>query len=169
MCCCSSLCLPRLHAARVSCCSSSLTSLRYQAFSTFGAISYCNSPDFNGVDGILGFGLPVGALTRAPADPNAPFGGHRRCSARFQLNSFNINVNSHSCIYRTSSAFHLLFLLSRLIPVPSASIDQFLPLPLLFSLTNHNSRDNSVPGGARLIPRRAFSFVRCFLTLLSAK
>ena len=51
---------------------------RYQAFSTFGAISYCNSPDFNGVDGILGFGLPVAALARAPVDPNDPVGGQRR-------------------------------------------------------------------------------------------
>lgn len=51
---------------------------RYQAFSTFGAISYCNSPDFNGVDGILGFGLPVAAFTRAPVDPADPFGGQRR-------------------------------------------------------------------------------------------
>jgi hypothetical protein len=25
----------------------------------FGAITDCNSPDFNGVDGIVGFGMPV--------------------------------------------------------------------------------------------------------------
>ena len=24
----------------------------------FGCITYCNSPDFNGVDGIMGFGIP---------------------------------------------------------------------------------------------------------------
>jgi len=30
----------------------------YKATSPFGVITDCNSPDFNGVDGILGFGLP---------------------------------------------------------------------------------------------------------------
>jgi hypothetical protein len=25
----------------------------------FGSITDCNSPDFNGVDGIVGFGMPV--------------------------------------------------------------------------------------------------------------
>jgi hypothetical protein len=30
----------------------------YYALTKFGCITFCNSPDFNGVDGILGFGLP---------------------------------------------------------------------------------------------------------------
>ena len=30
----------------------------YEAEAPFGVITDCNSPDFNGVDGILGFGLP---------------------------------------------------------------------------------------------------------------
>ena len=30
----------------------------YEALAPFGVITDCNSPDFNGVDGILGFGLP---------------------------------------------------------------------------------------------------------------
>lgn len=37
-------------------------------------------------------------------------------------------------------------------------------MPLLFSLTGHNTRDDFVSGGARLIPRRAFSFVSCSAT-----
>jgi hypothetical protein len=30
----------------------------YKCTAPFGVITDCNSPDFNGVDGILGFGLP---------------------------------------------------------------------------------------------------------------
>jgi hypothetical protein len=41
----------------------------------------------------------------------------------------------------------------------SAALESYLPLPLLFSLTNRNVRDDAVTGGVRLIPRRAFSFV----------
>ena len=118
----------------------------YQAFSTFGAISYCNSPDFNGVDGILGFGLPVPALTRAPIDPSDPFGGQRRSAA----------VPAPS----TSPSFFLNPILQCSYPCTSNHhFEKFLPTPLLFSLTDLNSRDDSVHGGARLIPRRAFSFV----------
>jgi hypothetical protein len=72
---------------------------RYQGFSTFGAISYCNSPDFNGVDGILGFGLPVAALARAPVDPSDPFGGQRRSEAPrpLLLASFRVIFAARSC------------------------------------------------------------------------
>jgi hypothetical protein len=43
---------------------------------------------------------------------------------------------------------------------PSSHLfEKYLPTPLLFSLTDRNSRDASEAGGARLIPRRAFSFV----------
>ena len=34
----------------------------YKATSPFAVIIDCNSPDFNGVDGILGFGLQVAYL-----------------------------------------------------------------------------------------------------------
>ena len=30
----------------------------YDVITKFGCITFCNSPDFNGVDGILGFGMP---------------------------------------------------------------------------------------------------------------
>jgi hypothetical protein len=36
----------------------------YYVKTKFGCITYCNSPDFNGVDGIMGFGIP------APSDRN---------------------------------------------------------------------------------------------------
>jgi len=36
----------------------------YYVKAKFGCITYCNSPDFNGVDGIMGFGIP------APSDRN---------------------------------------------------------------------------------------------------
>lgn len=36
----------------------------YHVKAKFGCITYCNSPDFNGVDGIMGFGIP------APSDRN---------------------------------------------------------------------------------------------------
>lgn len=48
----------------------------YFAFSKFGSITDCNSPDFNGVDGIIGFGLPVAhAPAQPPAPPASMFGG----------------------------------------------------------------------------------------------
>ena len=50
----------------------------------------------------------------------------------------------------------------------SAALESYLPLPLLFSLTNRNARDDAVTGGVRLIPRRAFSFVSRSSTQSSA-
>jgi hypothetical protein len=66
----------------------------YFAFAKFGSITDCNSPgaaidtlhynqfflmlyvDFNGVDGIIGFGLPVAHAPAAPPPPPASmFGG----------------------------------------------------------------------------------------------
>ena len=56
----------------------------------FGAITDCNSPDFNGVDGIVGFGMPVqhqaappppsdrGRRPRRPATGPPAARGHRR-------------------------------------------------------------------------------------------
>jgi len=38
----------------------------YYAFADFGAVTDCNSPDFNDVDGIVGFGMP------SPAAPPPP-------------------------------------------------------------------------------------------------
>jgi hypothetical protein len=37
-------------------------------------------------------------------------------------------------------------------------------MPLLFSLTDRNRRDDTETGGARLMSRRAFSFVSRWLT-----
>jgi len=46
----------------------------YYAFATFGAVTDCNSPDFNDVDGIVGFGMPSAAAP-APAPPPSMMSG----------------------------------------------------------------------------------------------
>ncbi|KAJ1480521.1 aspartic peptidase domain-containing protein [Baffinella frigidus] len=46
----------------------------YYAFANFGAVTDCNSPDFNDVDGIVGFGMPSAAAP-APAPPPSMMSG----------------------------------------------------------------------------------------------
>ncbi len=61
------------------------------------------------------------------------------------------NLQRHCVpVYILSKSYHVF---------SSQALQSFLPMPLLFSLTGFNARDNSVAGGAKLVPRRAFSFV----------
>ena len=39
---------------------------RYYAKTKFGCITHCDSADFNGIDGILGLGMPDAALASIP-------------------------------------------------------------------------------------------------------
>ena len=49
-------------------------------------------------------------------------------------------------------------------PPSRHTFEKYLPMPLLFSLTDRNRRDDTETGGARLMSRRAFSFVSRWLT-----
>jgi len=49
----------------------------YYDFANFGAVTDCNSPDFNDVDGIVGFGMP--SPTAAAPPPRLPLRSCRAC------------------------------------------------------------------------------------------
>ena len=63
----------------------------YNAHSPFGVITDCNSPDFNGVDGILGFGLPRPGsdmptpILFAMTDPNNPESNAQKLKRKFSF------------------------------------------------------------------------------------
>ncbi len=43
---------------------------RFSGSGALGAITYCNSPDFQGVSGIVGIGLPVPQVPSQPTNQN---------------------------------------------------------------------------------------------------
>lgn len=105
----------------------------YHMVAPFGAVTDCNSPDFNGIDGIVGFGMPSPA---GPPPPPAGGGG----GGGGMMGMMGGMAGGGGGGGSFGSMNHA---------PPS------LPLPLLFSLTS----DKGLVAGDKRLKRRAFSFV----------
>jgi hypothetical protein len=101
----------------------------YYMNAPFGAVTDCNSPDFNGIDGIVGFGMPAPAGP-PPGGPGGGAGGGGGGMMGMVGGAMGGAMGAHHA-------------------PPS------LPLPLLFSLTNPKGDG----AGDKRLMRRAFSFV----------
>jgi hypothetical protein len=99
-----------------------------------------STSDFNGVDGIIGFGLPVAhAPAQPPAPPASMFGG-------MQVFRTEFTQQTNTPLTLSQSPFA---------PSGAAAAPVVLPVPLLFALTDPKVQADA---NNRLMHQRAFSF-----------